>query len=378
MVGGSKEDRRWIIASFRRARRRRLTNKGRRLFFYTLPDINPRGGEPVSEPTFRTLRSARAILAGTFAAFCLTQFAPALADDDSGSARELLRTIKKARLIDLSHTWEITSPVAGVNPPYAFALEFTHANTRFRKDFNDGGQLSFAAEVMHWSGQHGAPSIDAIGHIGRDGSLFGGLDAAASTSNPDGIGTGIGHVGANLAIDQFPTDLMVNRGILLDVARFVQGDSSPLDATKEITATLLEQTAKHQRVTLKKGDTVFIRTGYGPLFKSNPKVYADPNASPGPSVGGAKFLIDHGARIVGNDTLTFEKRPPVVFEPKFQVFPVHMLLIADSGIYIIENLNLEELAQAKAYEFVVVVPPLKILGGTGSALRAFALVPQGD
>jgi kynurenine formamidase len=324
-------------------------------------------------------RSARAILAGAFAAFCLTQFAPALADDDSGNARELLRTIKKARLIDLSHTWEITSPVAGVNPPYSFALEFTHANTRFRKDFNDGGQLSFAAEVMHWSGQHGAPSIDAIGHIGRDGSLFGGLDAAASTSNPDGIGTGIGHVGANLAIDQFPTDLMVNRGILLDVARFVRGDSSPLDAhtQKEITADLLERTAKHQRVTLKKGDTVFIRTGWGPFFKSNPDLYKG-NDSPGPSVGGAKFLIDHGARIVGNDTLTFEMRPPVVFEPKFQVFPVHMQLIADSGIYIIENLNLEELAQAKAYEFVVVVPPLKILGGTGSALRAFALVPRDD
>src|SRR6267154_6645306 len=177
----------------------------------------PKGGESVSEPRFRMHRSARAILAGAFAVFCMTPFAPALADDDSGNARELLRTIKKARLIDLSHTWEITSPVAGVNPPYAFALEFTHANTRFRPDFADGGQLSFAAEVMHWSGQHGAPSIDAIGHIGRDGSLFGGLDAAASTSNPDGIGTGIGHVGANLAIDQFPTDLLVNRGILLDV-----------------------------------------------------------------------------------------------------------------------------------------------------------------
>jgi len=337
----------------------------------------------MSEPMIDPCRVApcrhtvRAVLVGAFAAFCLTQFAPVLADEDSGNARELLRTIKKARLIDLSHTWEITSPVAGVNPPYSFALEFTHANTRFRKDFDDGGQLSFAAEVMHWSGQHGAPSIDAIGHIGRDGSLFGGLDAAASTSNPDGIGTGTGHVGANLAIDQFPTDLMVNRGILLDVARFVQGDSRPLDATKEITADLLEQTAKHQRVKLKKGDTVFIRTGWGPYFKSNPDLYKG-NDSPGPSVGGAQFLIDHGARVVGNDTLTFERRPPVVFQPKFQVFPVHMLLIADSGIYIIENLNLEELAQAKAYEFVVVVPPLKILGGTGSAVRVFALVSQGD
>jgi len=220
--------------------------------------------------------------------------------------------------------------------------------------------------------------VGAVALIGRDGSLFGKVDAAAATSNPDGIGTGADHVGANLAIDQFPTDLIVNRGVLLDVARFVQGDARPLDATKEITADLLERTARHQGVTLKKGDTVFIRTGYGPLFKSNPKVYADPNASPGPSVGGAKFLIDHGARVVGDDTLTFEMRPPVVTSPKFQVFPVHMLLIADSGIYIIENLNLEELAEAKAYEFVVVVPPLKVLGGTGSALRAFALVPRDD
>src|SRR3977135_2353892 len=77
--------------------------------------VNPRGGKSVSEPRFRMHRSARAILAGAFAAFCLTQFAPALADDDSGNARELLRTIKKARLIHLSHAWEIASPVAGVN-----------------------------------------------------------------------------------------------------------------------------------------------------------------------------------------------------------------------------------------------------------------------
>ena len=332
----------------------------------------------MSEPTFRTLRSARAILAGACAAFCLTQFAPALADDDSGQIQSFLNTLKRARLIDLSHNWEITSPVASVNPFYSFALVSTHANTRGA--FGDGGQLSFAAEVQHFSGQHGAPSIDAIGHIGRDGKLFGGLDAAAATSNTDGIGTGPDHVGANLAIDQFPTDLIVNRGILLDVARFVNGDARPLDSHAEVTADLLERTAKHQRVTLKKGDTVFIRTGYGPLFKANPSVYADPNASPGPSVGGAKFLIDHGARVVGDDTLTFEMRPPIINpgKPNFQVFPVHMLVIADSGVYIIENLNLEELSQAKAYEFVAVVPPLKILGGTGSALRAFALVPRDD
>ena len=302
----------------------------------------------------------------------LLPFSPAFSND-SDRTDELLKAIKKSRLIDLSHTWDKFSPIASVNPSYSFALEATHANTR--GTFGDNNQLSFTSEVMHFSGQHGAPSIDAIGHIGRDGKLFGGVDAAASTSNPDGIGTS--GVGAHLAIDRFPNDLLINRGILLDVATMIQGNSSPLPAQFEITAAHLEQAAKRQKVQLKKGDTVFIRTGWGPLFKSDPAMYAGA-FSPGPSLGGAEFLIKHGARVVGDDTLTFEQRPPIVLEPKFQVFPVHMRLIADSGIYIVENLNLEELAKAKAYEFAVVVPPIKILGGTGSAVRIFALVPRDD
>ena len=142
------------------------------------------------------------------------------ASDNDDRTDDLLRAIKKSRLVDLSHPWEIDSPIAAVNPPYSFALGPTHANTR--GTFGDGGQLSFTAEIQQWSGQHGAPSIDAIGHIGRDGKLYGGVDAAASTSNPDGIGAS--GVGAQLAIDAFPKDLLVNRGVLLDVARMVQGD----------------------------------------------------------------------------------------------------------------------------------------------------------
>src|SRR5882724_9829490 len=216
-------------------------------------------------------RGARRALA--LAAFCAISSAPALAE---GGAQELLSAPERARLIDLSHTWEIASPVASVNPSYSFALSATHAKTR--GTFNDGGQLSFTAEEQHFSGQHGAPSIDAIGHIGRDGKLFGGVDAAAATSNPKGIGAS--GVGANLAIDKFPTDLLVNRGILLDVARMIRGDASPLPAKFEITAAHLEQAAKRQQVSLKKGDTVFIRTGWGPYFKSNPALYAGEN-SPG-------------------------------------------------------------------------------------------------
>ena len=322
-------------------------------------------------------------LASAVVLLSLASFTAAYAED-SDRVGDLLRTVKKARLIDLSHNWENDSPVAGVNPPYHFRLRDTHASSRgFFAAFGESppGQLSFTAEVMDFSGQHGAPSIDAIGHIGRNGLLFGGVDAAQATSDPNGIGAS--GVGAHLGIDHYPLDLLVNRGVLLDVARMLapKGNrAQPLPEKFEIVAKHLEDAARRQGVTLKKGDTIFIRTGWGQYFNSNNALYAGGN-SPGPGLDAAAFLIKHGARVVGDDTLTFEQRPPkAVFNEngtqRVEIFPVHMKIIADSGIFIIENLNLEELSESKAYEFVVVVPPLLVKGGTGSALRAFALVPR--
>jgi kynurenine formamidase len=59
-----------------------------------------------------------------------------------------------------------------------------------------------------------------------------------------------------------------------------------------------------------------------------------------------------------------------------ELFPVHMLLIADSGVYIVENANLEELGAANAHLFCLVVPPLRIRGASGSPLRMLALTPR--
>lgn len=300
----------------------------------------------------------------------------------SGLTKGFIRQIKEARLFDLCPTWDESSPIAlAVNPGFSMKLVHTHADPTPLKD---GGRQTFAAEVMQFSGQHGAPSIDGIGHIGYrpdlsgNPILFGGVDAIAATSNPLGIGRS--GVGAHLAIDQYPTDLLVNRGVLLDVARFIRGDFTPLPGPFEITAKHLMDTAAAERVALEPGDTVLIRTGLGQYFGTNNAVYTNFLSGAGPGVDAAHFLIDpaHRARAVGNDTLTFEKRPAVIpgrgGQPD-EWFPVHTVLIPQNGVYIIENFFLEEIAKAEVYEFLLVVPPLKIRGGTGSALRAFALAP---
>ena len=52
----------------------------------------------------------------------------------------------------------------------------------------------------------------------------------------------------------------------------------------------------------------------------------------------------------------------------------HVYLLAQKGIFIIENLNLEELATDARWEFGFVGAPLKFKGATGSPLRPLALV----
>ena len=281
------------------------------------------------------------------------------------SADELIRTVKGARMFDLSFTWNDQSPLLNLNPPYSFALNRTHKMTYEIFGQAPGSQVSWASEMMFFSGQHGAPTIDAIGHIGRNLKLYGGVDAVAATSTPGGIG-------ANLGIDSFPADLMVNRMVLLDVARQIaSGRPDPLPPGFEITGAHLEQTAKAQDVEVRKGDSLMIRTGWAQYFaKDNAKYLGE--QSPGPGQDGARWIIGHGVRLAGDDTATFEKRPAAYGK---ELFSVHMMLLADSGIYIVENTNLEAIADAKAHVALLILTPLRIQGATGSPLRAIALAP---
>lgn len=73
-----------------------------------------------------------------------------------------------------------------------------------------------------------------------------------------------------------------------------------------------------------------------------------------------------GARYVGADTIALEKTPSTNL-------PVHVILLVNNGIHIIEAMNLEEIAEDKVYGFLFMVSPLKIRGGTASPVRPIAL-----
>ncbi len=54
--------------------------------------------------------------------------------------------------------------------------------------------------------------------------------------------------------------------------------------------------------------------------------------------------------------------------------PAHRVLLVESGVHIIEVMNLTELAESGAHEFVFVASPLKLVGATGSPVRPLAIL----
>jgi kynurenine formamidase len=314
----------------------------------------------MSDLSRRSFLGAAATAATTLAADAAAQ--PA---GERVNVEAFISGVRAARLFDLGFTWDQRAPLLSLNPPYALALNASHRQTHEIFGTAPGSRVSWASEIVYFSGQHGAPTIDAIGHIGRDLKLHGGRDAVEASARPDGLADGLG-------IDAFPRDLLLSRGVLLDVARTVAGGRpDPLPPGFEITARHLEDAAGASGVRVGRGDAVLIRTGWGQYFGRDNARYIG-ERSPGPGVDAARWLVAQGVRLTGTDTATYEVRPAVHGR---ELFPVHMLLIADHGVYLVESANLEELGAARAHVFCLVVPPLRIRGASGSPLRMLALTP---
>lgn len=54
-------------------------------------------------------------------------------------------------------------------------------------------------------------------------------------------------------------------------------------------------------------------------------------------------------------------------------YPVHQWDLTRNGVYHLENLDLEELAADKVYEFCFVFSPLRLRGATGSPGNPLAI-----
>ena len=167
-----------------------------------------------------------------------------------------------------------------------------------------------------------------------------------------------------LGIEKIGT--LFTRGVLIDVAAFKGVPILP--SGYEITVADLQGALQRQGMSLSPGDAALIHSGYGRLWGSDNVTYN--KDTPGIGAPAAEWLAKQDVMLIGADTYGVEVAP----NPDKNVsLPVHQIALVVNGIFLLENLKLDELAAAKAYEFAFIVQPLKIKGGTGSTVAPVAV-----
>src|SRR5262249_13127594 len=155
---------------------------------------------------------------------------------------------------------------------------------------------------------------------------------------------------------------LVRRGVLLDIAGW-KGQSH-LPQKYGISADELKACAATEGVEVKSGDVLFVRTGFDTLWKDE----ATYLQAAGVSKSGTLWAGEKGVLAVGADTMAWDAPDEIDPETGATLF-AHFYLLPKKGIYIIENLRLDELARDRRWVFAFIGLPMKLQGATGSPLR---------
>jgi kynurenine formamidase len=211
------------------------------------------------------------------------------------------------------------------------------------------------------------------GEIGQIGSQFDGLGHIACTvGNTIRYYNGLTQqqVGGAYGLQKLGVHNLkpfFTRGILVDVLAHKGGDRLPTNyiiTMDDVMQTLRRQGTREPG----EGDVVLFRTGHIKLWKKDNAEFN--KGCPGPSNTVAKWLVDKKIAVVGGDTWPVEAVPG---ENPNRPFECHVIWLTMNGIFINENLNLEEVAKDKVYEFAWSFNPLPLQGGTGSPGNSVAI-----
>jgi kynurenine formamidase len=264
-----------------------------------------------------------------------------------------LTSFLSARVYDLEQPRFAGMPIHPTHRPgYFYALHRRHRDTYQPECHGPRSGASGTLMMMEHTGTH----IDALSHQANNLTLFGGVKAEA-VETPYGF--------TQLGIETVPP--LICRGVLLDVAGWKGVDRLP--PRSAISGDELIACAAHQGVEVKAGDVLLVRTGYATIWNDEAR-YLD---AAGVGKSGTLWAAQRQVAAVGADNMAWDapdERDPETGATLF----AHVYLLPQKGIYIIENVTLEELARDKVYEFAFVGIPLKLKGATGSPLRPLALV----
>ncbi|MGW0017117.1 cyclase family protein [Rhodococcus sp. NPDC003382] len=200
---------------------------------------------------------------------------------------------------------------------------------------------------------HTSTHMDALCHVYADNKIYNGYPADQVTPYSGAAKCSIDKVGG-----------IAGRGVLIDVAASKGVDL--LEPGYVITVADLQKALDEQGVELQTGDLVLIRTGWLEDYLTN---QGEMMPQPGIGLEAAAFLAEKDVALVGSDNAAIE---PIPFDQNIYLGG-HIILLVEHGIYLVENMNLAELAADRCYEFLLTIGALKITGGTASPVTPVAV-----
>ena len=251
--------------------------------------------------------------------------------------------LQSAHLIRLGRVYPLAIPIAS-STSSPLRDGFLHAATVRRDD--TPSKRSVAVDFFAMD-SHNFTHIDGLAHVSCDGLLYNG--ASADVIGPSGT--------TRYGIETVPP--IVSRCVLADVAS-AKGEEC-LPAGFAIGPSDIEQALANGKVAVAEGDVLLVRTGWISAYLSNPRIALE--GWPGLNEAAVAWLSDHGVAMVGADNLAVEVKP---FENPNRSLIVHEQYIRDLGGYLLEFVNLDDLARDKFSQGLFVMAPLPIVGALGS------------
>jgi len=203
--------------------------------------------------------------------------------------------------------------------------------------------------------------VDTPAHFFWDGRIYNGRSCNLITARE----------GATVESVELLHNGVVSRGVLLDVAR--QRSVPWLSLGDGVMPEDLEAAERGQGVRVEAGDILLVRTGYYARRLAEGPVNPLRDGSPGPHAALAPWLRERGVAMWGSDTHNDVSPTPY---PGIGS-PFHIVALVALGLWLIDNMNLEDVARACAergrWEFLLTIAPLRLRNVTGSPVNPIAL-----
>ena len=203
--------------------------------------------------------------------------------------------------------------------------------------------------------------LDSLAHIFWDGKMYGGV-AASMVSDRQGA-----LVHDVLAVSNGVT----TRGVLLDVARLRGVDV--LAADDHVYPEDLEAAAGAAGITVELGDVVLMRTGEGGARRATGRSYNANAPRSGFQAACLPWIHERGVAMLASDVA----QDPTPSGYRTVHMPIHMVGIVAMGLWLIDNCQLEDLADTCTrlgrWDFQFALAPIRFQGVTGSPVNPLAV-----